>query len=322
MRRWVWVALVALPLLAHAQPVPKLHRIGIIYQGGAYESMVEGLRVGLREARLVEGRNYVLHMRLARSGSAGDVEQVAKQLEAERVDMIFSITTTISLRTKQATREVPIVFYAGNDPVRVGLVKSFAKPGDRLTGVHHVSTALTAKRLEVLQRVLPGARRVACFYHRTITPTTRDSLEVGRQAAKKLGLELVEREFDSLEDLLAQLRALRPGEVDAFFSVGDPLVTAVTAQIVPIARARKIPLVMADQRAVDLGALAAYGHNFLEVGRLAARPVRLVLEGTKPQDIPVELYDRVQLALNLQVARDLGITIAEPVILRADRVIR
>jgi putative ABC transport system substrate-binding protein len=318
MRGWFWLAFVALPLLAHAQPTPKLHRIGVIYQGGTYDGMLEGLRIGLKEARLVEGRNYVLHIRAAR----GDADLAAKQLEAERVDLILSLTTTLTLRMKQATREVPIVFYAGSDPVRVGLVKSFAKPGDRLTGVHAVSTGLTPKRLELLHRMLPGARRVAAFYQSRLVPTTRESLELGRQAAKKLGLELVERQFDSVEDLLAQLRALRPGEVDAFFTIGDAVATAATAQIVPIAREKKLPLIMADQNAIDLGALAAYGHNFVEVGRLLARPVRLVLEGTKPQDIPVQIYDKMQLALNLRVAKELGVTIPEPVVIRADRVIR
>lgn len=319
MRRWTWLWLVALPVLAHAQPTARLYRIGVVYQGGTYEAMVDGLRAGLKEARLVEGKNYVLHLRPAR-GEA--IEPMAKQLEAERVDVICSFTTTLTLRTKQATRDVPIVFYAGSDPVRVGLVKSFAKPGDRLTGLHAVSTGLTPKRLELLQRMLPQARRVGAYYQSRIVPSTRDSLELGRQAAKKLGLEFVERPFDSVDDLLAQLRALRPGELDVFFTVGDSLATAVTAQIVPVAREKRLPLIMADQNAIDQGALAAYGHNFFEVGRLVARPVRLVLEGAKPGDIPVEIYDKVQLALNLKVAKQLGLTIPEPIVIRADRVIR
>lgn len=312
-------AALLLPLLAQGQPPPKLHRIGVIFQGGTYDGMVDGLRAGLKEARLFEGKNYVLHVRHVRGG---DAEQHAKQLEAERVDLICSFTTTLTLRTKQATRDVPIVFYAGSDPVRVGLVKSFAKPGDRLTGVHAVSTGLTPKRLELLQRMLPQARRVGVYYQGKLVPTTRESLELGRQAAKKLGLVLVERQFDSGDDLLRQLRALGPGELDVFMTIGDAVATAMTAQIAPIAREKKLPLIMADQNAVDLGALAAYGHNFVEVGRLVARPVRLVLDGAKPQDIPVEIYDKMQLALNVRVAKELGVTIPEPIVIRADRVIR
>jgi len=312
-------AALLLPLCAQAQSALKLYRIGVIYQGGTYEAMVDGLRIGLKEARWVEGKHYVLHKRVVRGV---DIDQVAKSLEAERVDLIYSLTTTITLRTKQATRDVPIVFYAGSDPVRVGLVKSFPKPGDRLTGVHAVSTDLTPKRLELLRRMLPHVRRVGAYYHRRLVPTTRDSLELGRQAAKKLGIEFVERPFDSAEDLLAQLRALRPGELDAFFNVGDAVATSITAQIAPIAREKKLPVMMGDQNAVDLGVLAAYGHNFLEVGRLAARPVRLVLEGTRPENIPVEIYDKMQLALNLKVANELGVKIPEPLIIRADRVIR
>src|SRR2546423_12562027 len=135
---------------AHAQPV-KLQRIGVIHPGGSYEAVLDGMRAGLKDAGLADGKHFILHVRNIK-GSLREAEDGAKQLVAERVDLLFTITTSVSVAAKTATRDIPIVFYAGNDPVRLGLVESFAKPGGRVTGVHHLSTDLMPKRLEALRR--------------------------------------------------------------------------------------------------------------------------------------------------------------------------
>src|SRR5204863_7581749 len=115
-------------------------------------------------------------------GSLREAEDGAKQLVAERVDLLFTITTSVSVAAKKATRDIPIVFYAGNDPVRLGLVESFAKPGGRVTGVHHLSTDLMPKRLEALRRVLPRAHRVITYYHPD-NRTARDGMALARGVA-------------------------------------------------------------------------------------------------------------------------------------------
>src|SRR5437867_2422258 len=122
---------------AHTQPA-KLQRIGVIHQGGAFEAAFRGMVAGLKQAGLVEGKHFVLHVRDTK-GSLREVETAARQLESERVDMLFTVTTSVTIAAKKATRDIPIVFYAGGDPVRFGLVKSYAKPGDRLTGVQQPS---------------------------------------------------------------------------------------------------------------------------------------------------------------------------------------
>ena len=313
------LAALLLPLVAHAQPSGKVHRIGVIHLGGAYEAVLEGMRIGMKDAGLAEGKHFILHVRNTR-GNLQEVESSAKQLFIERVDLLFTITTSATLAAKKATRDIPIVFYAGNDPVRVGLVKSFAQPGDRLTGVHHRATDLMAKRLEAVRRVLPTARRIVMFFNPDLG-SARDGLVFARSAAPKLGFEIVERPVKSVDEMLTAMRALRPGEVDVFVTSGDAAQTAAMPQILPLARERKLPVAMQDLNLVQAGALMAYGANYLDVGRSAAKPIQRILAGAKPQDIPVEIYDKVQLALNLRVAKELGLTIPQPVILRADHVI-
>jgi putative tryptophan/tyrosine transport system substrate-binding protein len=307
-------------IAAEAQPGAKLHRIGVIYAGGPYEAVLQGMRAGLVESGLAEGKHFVLHVRDTK-GRRRDIEGVAKQLVSERVDVLFTITTSVSLGAKAATRDVPIVFYAGNDPVRAGLVESFAKPGGRLTGVHHLATGLVPKRLEILRQALPKARRVIVFYDPD-NSTARDSMALAREAAAKLRIELVERRIASVEEVIAGVRELQPGEVDAYFLVGDAMVTSATPAIMDLARERRLPLIVQDLKLVEAGALAGYGADYFDVGRMAAKHVRLVLAGSRPQDLAVEMYDKVQLALNLRVARDLGLSIPESVIVRADHVIR
>ena len=318
-RLWLLGAALMLPLAALAQPGGKVHRIGVIHLGGAYEAVLQGMRAGMKEAGLTEGKQFILHVRNTR-GSLRDVESSAKQLVDERVDLLFTITTSATVAAKKATRDIPIVFYAGNDPVRVGLVKSFAQPGERLTGVHHRATDLTAKRLEAVRRVLPKARRVVMFFNPDVG-SARDGLVFARDVAPKLGFEIVERPVKSAEELLAGMRALRAGEVDVFVTSGDAIQTSTMPQVLPLARERNLPVVMQDLNLVQSGALMAYGANYLDVGRSAAKPIQRILAGAKPQDIPVEIYDKVQLALNLRVAKELGLTIPQPVILRADQVI-
>jgi len=314
---WLFLCLgFALPAIGQ----PKLQRIGVIHIGGTYEAVVAGFREGLKDLRLEEGKHLVLHVRDTK-GSLAAVEPAAKQLVSERVDLLFTVTTSVSIRAKQATKAIPIVFYAGNDPVRAGLVDSFAKPGGRVTGIHHVGTPIADKRLQILHQVLPNARRVVAF-HDPDNVVSRNGLALAGGAAPALKLELVPRPVASVAELIAGVRALRPGEFDAYFVVGDAVVTSGTPMIVGLARERRLPLVVQDLNLVENGALAGYGASYFDLGRLAAKYVQRVLAGTNPADLPVETYDKVQLGLNLRVARELGITVPQDVVLRADRVIR
>jgi ABC-type uncharacterized transport system substrate-binding protein len=134
------------PLAAEAQPAAKVHRVGVVLEGGPYYAAIDGLRAGLKELGFEEGKQYLLHIRDVK-GDLSAVSETAKSLEQEKVDLIYALATSVSMAAQRATTTVPIVFYAGRDVVDAGLVKSLARPGGRLTGIQARTTDLTAKCL-------------------------------------------------------------------------------------------------------------------------------------------------------------------------------
>jgi putative ABC transport system substrate-binding protein len=223
--------LLTAPLSAWAQQAGKTYRVGVVHLGGPYGAMVDGLRRGLKDLGFEEGKQYVLHARDVKGDPKG-LEGAAKAQEQEKVDLIYSLSTSITLAVKRATTSVPIVFYAGTDPVVVGLVTSYAKPGGRLTGIHSLTTELDAKRLQILKEMLPRLRRVAAFYDPD-NRAAQESVKSIREAAGQLRIQLVERHVRSVEELRAGLQALKPGEVDALGHVADAMVTSQNTRRVP-----------------------------------------------------------------------------------------
>ena len=312
--------LLAAPPAAWAQPAGKRHRVGIVLVGGPYYAMIDGLREGLKDLGWQEGSQYILHLRDVR-GDRKVVEETARALEREEVDLIYSLATSVTLAVKRATVKVPIVFYVGTDPVVVGLVKSFAKPGGRLSGVLSLSTELTAKRLQILKEMTPKLRRVGAFYDPDSVPA-RESAAAAREAARQLRLELVEWHVRSVEELRAGLQALKPGEVDALVHVSDALFTSETKFVVEMAKTKKLPTISIERSFVSEGGLSSYGVNFHAVGRQTAKYVQRVLSGTSPAELPVERIDRFELVLNLKTAKSIGLTIPQSLLGRADEVIQ
>ena len=234
--------------------------------------------------------------------------------------MVVTFSTSTSLAVKRATKSVPIVFYAGADPVSFGLIQSIAKPGGRLTGIYGRTVELTAKRFELLKEIVPRLHRVIAFYNPD-NPTAVLSLKDAREAARQLKVEIVERRITSGEELRAALRALRPGEVDAHFHVADSLMTRYADLVIEAARAKKLPTIYQDREVVVRGALAAYGLSYYASGRLLAKYVQRVLQGAPPGDLPVEQQDRLDFIINLKTAKAIGLTIPSSVLRRADEVI-
>lgn len=171
--------LIAAPVAAGAQQTQQRYRVGVVLQGGPFYAMIDGFRDGLKDLGFEEGRQYLLHIRDVK-GDPKALQETARALEQEKVDVIYSLSTSVTLAVKQATASVPIVFYVGTDPVVVGLVKSYAKPGGRLTGVHSQTTELDSKRLEILKEMFPKLRRVATFYAPAIGPPGRARDRSGR----------------------------------------------------------------------------------------------------------------------------------------------
>ena len=312
--------LLAAPFAAETQQAGRVYRIGVVLQGGPYFADIDGLRDGLKELGLVEGRHFVLDLRDTKS-DLSLVESAARTLEEQKVDLIYSITTSVTLAAKRATKSVPIVFYTGTDPVAVGLVESFRKPGGRLTGVYGRFTELTAKRLELLKDMMPRLRRVVIFYSPD-NPAAQISMRIARDAAGRLQVKLVERPVDSVEALRAGLRALRPGEADAFIYASDAMIVSQEELFLDTSRTKKLPTMLSYQGNVSKGALASYGENRFTLGRLAAQYIQRVLLGANPADLPIEQIDKLHFVVNLKTAKALGLTIPPSVLARADEVVQ
>ena len=323
-RRWLVLAgvlilaLFPLVLTAYAQ-VARVYRVGVLLHGGVYFQALDGLRNGLRELGLEEGKQVVFLVH----DSKGDIKSVgpaAARFEGEKVDLIYAVASSVTLAAKRATKSVPIVFYAGTDPVSTGLVDSFRKPGGRFTGIHSQFTGLTGKRLELLNEMVPRLRRVLTVYSPD-NPAAQQAMKLAREAAHRLKLELVERPVASVEELRAVLRALRPGEVDAYFYVSDAMVASQANLIIETAKVKKLPTMFNERTSVANGALAAYGESYFRIGRLSAKYVQRVLLGADPRDMPVEQTDKLDFVINRKTAKALGLTIPQGLLSRADEVI-
>ena len=302
--------LFALCFSADAQQ-PKAYRVGVVTPGEAWYEVIDGLRVGLRQLGLEEGKQFALAIR-DRKGDAKVAEEAARNLEQEKVNLIYTTYTNSTLATKRATADIPIVFCAGADPVVLGLVESFAKPGGRLTGVFYRTTDLTAKRLEILKEIVPKLRRVVTFYDPR-NPAAIESSKLVRETAGQMGIQLVERHVASVEELQAGVRALKAGEVDAVFAVSDPMTINQAQLIIDTARVKRLPT-MFITKFCRQGRSGQLQRELHEIGRVSAKYVQRILTGVKPKDLPVEGVDKISLVINLKTAKDIGLTIPQTVL--------
>ena len=177
----------------------KVYRIGAIHQGGPYKAVVDGLRDGLNQSGLEEGKHFVLEIRDAK-GEIKAVEEAARNFERDKTHMIYVVTTSAATVVKNVSSQVPIVFAVGSDPLASGLVQSFVKPGGRLTGVQYSTTDLTAKRLEILKEMLTKLSRIVIIYNPN-NPSAVEAAALARQAGKQFGVQVAERFVISVEEL-------------------------------------------------------------------------------------------------------------------------
>jgi putative ABC transport system substrate-binding protein len=298
----------------------KIYRIGVLLPGGPLYEVIDGLRDGLRKLGFEEEKQYTLAIRDTK-GDAKTAEEAAKNFERDKVNLIYALTISAVAPAKKTTTSVPIVFCVGTDPVATGLVESFARPGGRLTGVHYQVADLTAKRLEILKEILPKLSRVLTFYN----PGDRigpEAAQSARDEAKRLGLKFIERHVTSGEELRKALQGLKAGEADAYFYIPDAIVVGQAQLVIDTAKAKKLPTMFSEQSLVGKGALASYGQNYHILGHVSAKYVQRILNGIHPRDLPVETIEKIELAINLQTAKELGLTIPQWVLVKADKVIK
>ncbi len=315
------LALVAILVAPEAAPraASGPQRVGVIHQGGTWQTLIEGLREGCRELGIEDGKQIVLDLRDT-GGDLKAAEAAAKDLERARAEVIVAVGTSVTTVAKRVTTQVPIVFLAGVDPVAAGLVESFAKPGGRLTGIHSQVRDLTVKRLEILKQLMPKLSRILTIYNPS-NPTAETSARMTREMAKQMNLQLVERHARSVDELHRTLLGVKAREFDAFFQVGDSMVIAQAGAIIERARELRLPTMFHETNLCEKGGSFCYGQSYREAGRLAAKFVQRILAGTSPKDLPVENFSKADLVLNLRTAKHVGVTIPPTVLLRAERVI-
>jgi ABC-type uncharacterized transport system substrate-binding protein len=313
-------SIVLLMISASGARSAQVARIGVIHMGGVFTTVVDGLRAGLKEQGLEEGKQFSLDVHDLK-GDMKSVGTVAQSFERDKAKLIFTVAMPATTGAMKATREIPIVFGVGTDPIAQGYIQSFAKPGGRLTGVQYLAADLAGKRLEILKEIIPKLRSVVTFYDPT-NPVSSESAKVGRDEAQRRNLKFVERQVQSIDALNAALNNLKAGEADAYLYIADAMVASQAQNVIDTALAKKLPTMFHDQALVVNGALASYGQNYFDVGRLCAKYVRQVLAGAAPANLRVETMENVDLAFNLVTARKLNLTIPPNVLTRAKKVIK
>jgi ABC-type uncharacterized transport system substrate-binding protein len=308
--------------VVRAGEVPRMSHIGILIpeSGRAESQSVKGLRDGLKELGYKERENIIVEMRDAR-GDRAALKPMANELVSKKVDLIFTTGTRATEVAIAATSEIPIVFRYPGNPQTVGLVKSNARPGGNVTGVAGFGLEMTGKRLETLQQIVPGVRRLHIFYDLN-DKFSRDSFAVTKKSAEKHGLEVVEHGIKSAEELRTSLGNLQSGAGDALFQIPDNLVDSEADFIFQTARQKKLPSMFNAEMWAIKGALGAYGPSNYQMGRQAAGPIDKILKGQKPENLPVEAARKFDLVINFRTANAIGLTIPPDVLKKADRVIR
>jgi len=328
-RRIFWLALCAL-LFAHsfpaaAQQPEKVPRIGyLVSSDPATESArSEGIRLALRELGYIEGQNIAIEYRYA-EGKRDRYPELAAELVRLKVDIIVVAGGVRPVRVlMKATKTIPIVMVGGGiDPVEAGLVESLARSGGNVTGLTNLSRELGGKRLELLKEAVPKLARVAVLYDPAASSPVHELKDDLPVAARALGLTVQPwevRAADGFETVFAALNKQRP---DGLYVTGGPLMRANQKRIVAFALKSRLPSIYSPRDSVDAGGLMYYGADLADSYQRVATYVDKILKGAKPADLPVERPTKFELVINLKTAKQIGVTIPQKVLARADKVIK
>jgi putative ABC transport system substrate-binding protein len=294
-------------------------RIGALTASWGPTPGIVGLRDGLMALGYREHEQFDLGVRFTR-GDVSALPGAARQLVQYRVDLIYTTNDNATRAAQRATAQLPIVFTRVSNPVELGLVESFARPGGNITGVADLRLELNPKRLELFRQIIPGLQRVLFLYNTSDAYATA-ALQVYREAARLLDIVLVERAVQTEAQAQTAIDEVRPGDVDGILQ--PPGVSLnIPGFLLEASTQRGIPTMFDAAFYVESGGLASYGVDFYASGRQAARLVDKILRGENPAEIPVEVNNKIEFAINLNTAKALGLTIPPEVLYRADRLIR
>src|SRR5882724_5762371 len=317
------VVLLAVAVMAEAQQPAKIPRIGYVSGTGDSSNQgpyVEALRQGLRELGYIEGKNFVIEYRGA-EGKSELMPILVTELVELKVDVLV-LTIGAILAAKQATKTIPIVMVTQVDPVATGLVDSLARPGGNITGLATLQRDLSGKRLELLTEVVPRLARVGVLRD-TKGPVSARGFKDYEAAARALKIRLQSLDVRGPNpDLEGAFREAVKGRANAVVTITSNPLFRNSKRITDLALKSRLPSMYEGSTWVEAGGLMSYSANDLEIFRRTATYVDKILKGAKPADVPIEQPTKFEFFINLKTAKQIGVTIPQKVLVRADRVIK
>jgi len=311
--------------VADAQQPKKVSRIGFLAATDPVRESArsEAIRLALRERGYIEGQNIAIEHRYG-EGKVDRAPELAAELVRLKVDIIVVSGGLGQIQAaKNATKTIPIVMAGqGLDPVKAGLVESLARPGGNVTGLTLLSGELGGKRLELLKEAVPKLARVAVLYDPAIPASVLQVKEVLPAAARALKLTIQPLEVRAADDFERVFAALSKERPNGLYVTGGPLMLANGKRIADFALKSRLPSMYARREFVDAGGLMSYGADLVDSYQRVAIYVDKILKGAKPSDLPVEQPTKFELVINLKTAKQIGITIPQSVLYRADKVIK
>jgi putative tryptophan/tyrosine transport system substrate-binding protein len=327
MNRKIIICLLTTALLStvpfvDAQQTKKVPKIGFL--NAAFPSTsparYEAFRQGLRDLGYVEGKNIVIEWRYA-EGKVDRLAALAAELAHLNVDVIVTPGPEATRAAKEATSTIPIVMAQDFDPVGSGFVASLAHPGGNITGLSTLYPEISGKQLELLKEIVPRLSRVAVLGS-SVTPGNDQALRETQLAAGAIGVQLQPLDVLGPKDIETAFRAATKAHADAVLALNSPIFSSQRTQIVELAAKSQLAAIYAQPEYVEAGGLMSYGPSLTATYRRAATYVDKILKGAKPADLPVEQPTKFEFIINLKAAKQIGLTIPQSVLYRADKVIK
>jgi putative ABC transport system substrate-binding protein len=287
---------------------------------GGFADLLQGFRQGLKETGYIEGENLTIETRFA-NNQRDPLPELATQLIRRKVAVIAAGGIAAALAAKAATTAIPIVFAVGDDPVKLGLVESLARPGGNLTGVNFFSVELAAKRLDLLHQLAPAATRIGVLVNPANTLNAESTLRDVDAAARPMGLQIHALNASTAKEINATFASLERERIDALYvSTGAPFISQ-RVQLALLAARSGLPAIYGSRSFVEAGGLMSYGASVVDAYRQAGVHVGRILKGEKPANLPVVQSTKFELVTNVQTATMLGLTVPPSLLVAADEVI-